>query len=341
MAEYQIDNDASIVVFDLSTPHSWICSDDDGNYWTIFHNTSNYVEIHKSEDDGATWSHKKTLTESDFSSGMSFPMSSIQIVNLKGQDKVYITLIKNDDIWGWLINTSTDIGQKDLDNESLSIATACKIEVRWDSFNSKLKIGYGRTDDEIVYLKTINLSGGFSDESTGSVHHGGNRGYSYCIDSSGNIFYNGMAISAGSYNLVKKFGTGTYKTLGIGNQEYDFTNLVCDHNNKIIVGCVYSNYLHIFRITNDLSTIEINNANYNLGFTPSSCFVTVDGSNNIYFVYTNPSDDEAYSIKYDVDSSSWDSPLKISSDANGILVTPELRPSIDSDKILVTYQSNS
>jgi len=268
-------------------------------------------------------------------------MDTFQIINLDGQDKIYITLTKADDIYGYVINTATDVGSIDLDADSLSMANAVRIEVRWDNYNSKLKIGYGRTDDELVYLKTINLAGSFSDEESSNVQYGGNRGYGFCIDSNGNKFFNGMAISGGSFNCIKKFGTTTFKVLGIDDQVYDFANIICDYQDKIVLGCVYSNYLHIFKVSNDLSTIEIDNANYNLGLTPSTCFMTIDGLNDIYFVYTNTSDDEAYSIKYDISESSWGSPVKISSDNDGLLMVPELKAPLDDNKVLVTYQSTS
>ena len=340
MAEYTIDNDANVFSIDIEHPHPWICRDDDGDYWTVFKNLSNNIEIHKSENNGETWTHKKTLTDSDFT-GTPFPMDGFCIVNLKGQDKIYIFMYKKTAKtgYGWIINTSTDVGSLDLDGVSISDLPPVKPEVIWNEGDTKLYLSFGREGTNTGYHREIPLDGTVAVGTTTTLPYATNKSYGYTVDSNGDFFINAIG-GVSHYNTIKKVG-GTSKNITVSGFSYDFANLLCDYQDKVILGCVYSNYLHIYKLSNDLSTIEIDNANYNLGFTPSCCFMTIDGLNDIYFVYTNPNDDEAYSIKYDVSESSWGSPVKLSSDNDGLLVCPELKAPLDSSTILVTYQSTS
>lgn len=337
MAEYTIDTDANVFSIDIEHPHPWICRDDDGDYWTVFKNLSNDIEIHKSEDNGVTWANKKTLTDADYT-GAPFPMDGFCITNLKGQDKVYIFMYKKADKKGysWIINTLTDVGSIDLDDDVFSTTTLLKVEAIWNEYDNKLYLCYGDTAGYGRH-REIKLDGTLGTLNSQILLSGG-RAYGYAIDSNGDFFIDSMSLATYT-NYVHKVGITT-KELGI-DVIYDFANLLCDYQDKVVLGCVYSNGLHIFKISNDLSTIEINNATYALGFTPSSCFMTIDGINDIYFAYTNTTDDEAYSIKYDISESTWGTPIKISSDNDGLLVCPELKVPINENKLLVTYQATA
>ena len=342
MAEYTIDTDAGIFGITIETPHPWICRDDDGDYWTVFKNLSGNIEIHKSEDNGVNWVNKKTLTDADFT-GTPFAMDGFCITNLKDQDKIYIFMYKKADKkgYGWIINTLTDVGSLDLDGTAISDLPPIKPEARWNEFDNKLYLCAGR-GNAIPQHREIKLDGTVGASTLTTLVAASLRGYGYAADSNGSFFINAQSTTGAASNVIQKAGTATYKVLvNLGGTQYDFANIVCDHQDKIVLGCVYSNGLHIFKVSNDLSTLEINNATYALGFTPSSCFVTIDGINDIYFVYTNTSDDEAYSIKYDISASSWGSPVKISSDNDGLLVCPELKAPLNDSKLLVTYQATS
>jgi hypothetical protein len=348
MAEHNIANNAGTLVATAKTDGPWICRDDDGNYWTIFQNIDNNITIYKSTDSGSTWTLKKTLTTADFTS-ITFPIDGFNIANLTGQDKVYIILTKKaytlGKCWGWVINTSTDVGAKDLDGVALTnyqSRALNKSEIRWDSYNNKLYIGWGADStfsDTNAHYQEVVLNGTLGSAvnlSVGSSHYPGG----FAIDSVGIKFFISFSASgAGYYARIVK--SGSSKDTTYTNSTYLFYNLICDYNDKLVFGFVIGTILHLYRANNSLSTFEINDSQKDLGtsHTPSAAFLTVDGNNDIYWFYTDSYDNEAYYVKYTVSTASWGTATKISSDNDGMLVCPELRSPTTDNKVLVSYQS--
>jgi hypothetical protein len=349
MAEYNIANNAGTITADIKTAGPWICRDDSGNYWTIFQDTDNNIAICKSEDAGETWSLIKTLTTSDFTS-LTMPVDTFNICHLIGQNKVYIFLAKKastNKCWGWVINTLTDVGSVDLDNDTLTTYSTIaldKIEIRWDSYNSKLYTGQGYNSAASTgnyYYQEIKLDGTLGTATTTSISNYHKPG-GFAVDSLGNKLCLSLSISGTSYTAICK-GTGTSKNTTYQNLTYLFSNVICDYDNKVIFGFVIGTILHLYRVDNGLTIFEIDDSQKDLGVghTPTIAFLTVDGNGDIYWMYTDSNDNEAYYVKYTVSTSSWGSATKISSDNDGKLISPELRSLLTDNKLLVSYQATA
>ena len=347
MAEYNIANNAGTITADKKTAGPWICRDDSGNYWTIFQDIDNNIAICKTTDAGETWTLMKTLTTADFTS-LTFPVDTFSICHLIGQNKVYVFLAKKGSSstksWGWIINTLTDVGTKDLDNVSISHYPLGRLEVRWDTYNNKLYSLYGYLSSGFssIYTSEIKLDTTFGVETTITISQ-----YKifcgFAIDSNGNKFSLVYSNNIPYFTTIHK-GTGTpNKDTTYNNVAYLFANVVCDYDNKVIFGFVIGTVFHTYRANNALTTFEINDSQVDLGagHTPAIAFLTVDGTGDIYWVYTDSNDNEAYFIKYTIATSSWGSATKISSDNDGKLICPELRPTLSDNKILVSYQATA
>jgi hypothetical protein len=349
MSEHTVGSNASVYNADINTAGTWICRDDSGNYWSVFKDLDNNIAIYKSTNSGVTWTLMKTLSSSDFTS-LTMPVDSFSIAHLVGQNKVYIFLEKRGTLankcWGWVINTLTDVGSVDLDNDDLYLAntlyTIYKPEIRWDSYNNKLYVGYGHNGITAeCFYHEIKLDG-----TLGTVNHVTtlNPAYqgSFAIDSNGNKFFTGYS-NAGAYTAIFKNTGSTHKhTAYYGTGiTYLFMGTICDYDNKVVFGFVIGTVFHTYRADNNLTTFELDDSQVDLGagHTPTIAFLTVDGLGNIYWFYTDSYDNEAYYIKYNVTTATWGSSIKISSDNDGKLVCPELRCPIDKTQLLVTYQA--
>jgi hypothetical protein len=243
-------------------------------------------------------------------------------------------------LWGWKINTSTDAGEVDLDNVTLNGTQTTKLELRWDFFNTKLYIAFGNSGDYLAYYIQIVLDGTINTPSSVSFVSNDKLIMGFDIDAQGNKFMAALATSSG-YNALKKVSPLTSLNAGAFTTIATWMGVVCDYNDKPILGYIIGTVIHIYRATNDLASWEITDANTDLGagHDPEIAFFTIDAVNNIYCVFTDSSDHEAYYIKYNVTTSSWGSAIKISSDNDGKLVCPELKVPIDKTQMLITYQA--
>ena len=351
MSEHNIANNAGLFTADIKTAGPWICRDDSGNYWTIFQDVDNNIAICKSTDFGSTWTLIKTLTTADFTS-LTMPIDTFSIAQLIGQNKVYIFLAKRGTTnycWGWIINTLTDVGIIDLDNVtivSMQNMPVGKIEMRWDTYNNKLYIGYGDIQDgigwDIFSYSHIVLNGTLGGPANTQIGSNQYKFGSFTIDGNGNKFFLKYSISSSFTSIAKDTGTPV-KATTYSNLTYLFLNVICDYDNKIVFGFVIGTVMHLYRANNGLTTFEINDAQKDLGsgHTPTISFLTVDGNGDIYWVCTDSFDNEAYYVKYTIGTSSWGSVTKISSDNDGKLICPELRSPLADNKILVSYQATA
>lgn len=335
MAEKSIAGNANYFSIDKYTPHTWICRDDDGDFWTIVEETDNDLAIYKSENNGDNWVLKKTLTNSDFT-GNPFPLDDWQIVNLENDDAVYITLRKGTSLYGWEINTLTDVGAKDLDNDVPTSVIDKPMYVRWDVLNSKLYVLYSNTSTKASYMEIVR-DGTLSDFNQGSST-GLNTLMDSSIDSSGNK-YSLFENTSGAKIGLLDWTNNTMKQYSVTLANIKFANLACKYNNDIVMGWYdssESNEIQIRVLDGGNISSELLDTEYNLDTVPLGMFITVDGNDNIYVVYTDGTDKEAYYLKYD---GSWSSPTKISSDFDGELLMPELRAPLSDNSILVTYSA--
>jgi len=350
MAEHEIDTDAQVFAIDLKTPHSWICRDDNGDFWTVFRNTSDNLEVYKSTDVGATWVLKKTLQNSDFTGGDPFPTNAFQIINLIGQDKVYLLISSGAHkyAYGWIFNVTADTDAKDIDYVFGANATVGPYWGCWDSYNSRLLYlawGSGNIDS----IGEINL-----DTTLSEVGYNGGLGdpYSYYISAEGYGYAMATTTPFGTFLLTKlKRGASDYHQNegGQATLTYSgtllFLNIVSDTSSNPIVGWAETHTgaprLRISKRDKDNTATELIAADhaFDSGTNPTSCFVTVDGNDNIIFVFTDGSDNEAYYIKYD--GSSWGAETKISLDNDGKLVMPEFTPPLSASSLILTYQATA
>ena len=335
MAEKSICSNANYFSIDKYTPHPWICRDDDGDYWTIVEETDNDLAIYKSEDAGDTWVLKKTLTNADFT-GNPFPLDDWQIINLENDDAVYITLRKGTALYSWEIETLTDTGAKDLDNDIPADAVDHPMYIRWDIFNSKLYGFYeGGTYMFNIWIKRDGTFGANVRPFAAGVYP-----LDAYIDSNGIKCYLSYNYSGGANEIQIQSSTGS-KGYSAVYANIKFANVIGKYNDDMVIAWYESglaNEIQIRVLDGTNLSNELLDTEVSLDTVPLSMFVTVDGDGNIYVIYTDGTDKEAYYLRYD---GSWGSPVKISSDNDGELVMPELRPPIADNKILVTYSATS
>ena len=353
MAEYTIDTDAGVFGIDKFTPYSWICRDDDDNYWTVFRNTSGNLEVYKSTDSGVNWILKKTITNADFSNGNPLPTSRFQLIQLTGQEKIYLFISEQTSPWddylylyGWIFDTNADTNSKDLDKANID--SGYVPHVYWDDYNDRLLVYCQRYNAEGEgRFGKINLD---TTVTYNSYNIGCGKPLSYFISVEGYGYPLGESLTNGRMILKKMKNNADYNnsldsiTIAITKANLKFANVVCDSTANPIVGYAYNDggttpkLIFTKKDKTDLST-ELDSDSHTLSSAvmPESCFIVVDGNDNIYFIFTDGSDKEAYFIKYD--GTSWGSETKISSDFDGKLVMPEVQSPITDNEILLTYQA--
>lgn len=339
MSEEAIASNANVFSFTRFTPHSWICRDDSGYYWAIFEELDGDIAVYKNDGSGGAWVLKKTLTDADFT-GTPFPMDDWQIINLDGQDAVYITLRKAGKIYSYEINTTTDIGAVDLDNSQPGgLSTNDPIYIRWNSNDNKIYMNYHIASYNYTDFVEITRSAGFGTPAQPVV--GTNlRNLDFCIDSNGNFYIIYIELTSGELTVYDHTNTNTQIISTLASEAtLKFANIVCDYNDDIVLGyydTAESNEVQIRRLDGGNISSILLDTEFDLGTQPPSMFTVVDGYNNIFAIYTDGSDKEAYYKKYD---GSWGTTTKISSDYDGEMVVPELRAPLSSDTILVTYSA--
>lgn len=328
MAEVLIASNAAILTLDQYTPHPWICRDDSGNYWTIFQNLDGNIDVYKSIDSGSTWSLKKTLSNTDFT-GTPFPMDSFSMLNLEGENAVYVMMRRGALWYSWEVDTLTDTGATDLNGlDSLSDGP---IYIAWDKFNKQLFCNYKWTD-QVRWVELTRPGSGAVD----SVTKTGWDPYDFAIDSVGNKYFLGSPSDPSWIRLYDKTNdvTATFQT-----STQHFANIVIRHNDDIVFMMHQGTYCNIHILEGGNISNDLTGNKYFALDTPSSCFVSVDGLGNPYVIYTNVTDNEAWYKKFDISTGSFDSAVKISANYDGIMVIPELRAPINEQQLLVTYQA--
>jgi hypothetical protein len=351
MAEHNIMDVAGDFSINQYCAAPWICRDDNDDYWTVIRDTSDGLKIYKSIDDGSTWTLKKTLANSDFT-GTPFPTDNFQIINLVGQDKVYVFFtggVNKQKLFGWIFNVTADTNAIDLNNAQLvgdDVNERC--HTAWDSVNNRLLI-VTETASDLGFGK-INLNGTSTFKGYADVPHI----LSYYISPvSGHGFLISEDSAGSRIKIYKKRNDADYdqdritsSDISITISNLKFANIVTDSDGHPIIGYAYhvgdSNINVYFskRDKDSLGTILSSGMiNITIGIAVESCFMTIDGNNNLYFVFTKGSDKECYYVKYD--GSAWGSITKISSDNDGQLAMPEVRVPITDNKILVTYQATA
>jgi len=351
MPEYSIMNTAQDFTLNkYNNAHSWICEDDNGDYWCVVRNTSDNMEVYKSEDSGQTWILQKTLTNSDWSNGNPLPSNHFQLVNLIGQNKVYLFIceIDTNKCYSWIFETNSGgSDSKDLDSVAININVTTESFIYWDNFNDTLFIiATYLLGEGTHYYGKILLNGTIS-----SIGGLGNKGIvlDYYIDEITGIQWMFSEAATSEKFMINKAQSNVPMT-SLDNVDIAFTKsylifggITVDRSGHPIVGYLYNSGSNPqFKITkrdkDDLSN-ELLSTTYDLGSgstNPTTFFIVVDGNNNIYVVYTDADDGEAYYIKY---SGSWGTPTKISSDNDGKLCIPITRPKITDTQIPVIYQA--
>ncbi len=353
MAEVNIMSVAQDFNINKYTPVPWICRDDNDDYWTVIRDTSNQLRVYKSIDSGATWVLKKTLTNSDWT-GDPFPTDAFQIINLSGADKVYLFIVDSSyKLYGWIFNVTADTNQVDMDNISAD-SSSYEAHASWDDSNNRLLVYWARTHIQgegrfgKINLDTTFTYAGYDYLNTGAGTNG--RPLSYYIDS-GYGYQLGESLTIDQMILKKMDNHATlynlsidYVNIGVVRTDLLFANVITNSDGNPVVGWVDANsgspkFEFTIRDKTNLATvISTSSQLIASGVNPESCYMAIDGNNNLYFVYTDGIDKECYSVKYD---GSWSSAMKISSDNDGQLAMPEIKAPITDNKILVTYQATS
>ena len=356
MAETTIMN----VADDFSIPYGaqthWVCRDDNDDYWAVVRDTTGNLRVYKSINDGVTWLLKKTLTNSDFIGGNPFPTPYFQLINLSGQDKVYLRIVPLTALYNnysWKFNVTADTNEKGMDGVKMPVSYGdqniygC---VAWDSVNNRLLvIGFQGSPATDTKYGEINLSTNtFGDVSSVGGADGAQRiayyispadGYGYEIKTVGNTMYLHK-----KNNGASNYGTNLATTTDTwGGSIVLFAGVITDSNgDPITYGCFFDTGNYYIGLQkhdrNDLNTHTVR-ADFNLGSSaPEIVNMSIDGNNNLYFIYTKGTDKEAYSVKYD-----WTTfaETKISSDNEGQLAVPEIRVPVASTQMLVTYQATA
>ena len=346
MSEYNIATNADVLVMNRNRTSPWICRDDNGHFWTIFQNTSQNIEIYHSEDSGATWTLKKTLTAGDFTS-LTMPVDNFNIAHCVGQNKVYVLLMKpsTGKYWGWLINTSTDTGSVDVNNASHGAwALIGPHSLRWDSLNNKLYAFQSAYNQYNWYTQYIPMNGTLS---TTQLYSGvsGEFPTSGAIDTSGNFFMSVVGYESLSYHprIYKNTNYLQSATTIIA----PFALTLADYAGRgILLAYRYqaSNaYIYAYRAKADFSAFDVDGTFLVAasGDEITSFTGCVDGLNNVYVIYTLASNSEAYYAKFDGTAKVWGTPTLLSSGNDGVAVSSEVRGLLASNTILVTYQATA
>ena len=353
MAEQNIMSVAGDFSINKYTPAPWICRDDNDDYWTVIRDTDGNLRVYKSIDDGAIWVLKKTLTNADWT-GSPLPTNAFQIINLVGQDKIYVFLCDGaakQYLYGWIFNVAADTNQKDMDNQILNVSAGnLDSHVAWDDFNDRLLVVSAHSGDSTTYFGDIPALG------TGTLNYKGSTvnydPLSYYISpSDGYGYFLSYEIGGSVIRLHKKRNDSSYQSdlisisITLTPANVIFANVVTDSDGHPIIGYIYNDggitpkFKFEKRDKDNLSTILSSGSQDISSVTvPSSAYLTIDGNNNLYFVFTDGNDGECYYIRYD---GSWGSEIKVSSDNDGQLAMPEVRVPIADNKILVAYQATS
>lgn len=350
MAETTIMSTAqvySITQYDLQP---WICRDDNGDYWTVIRNLSDYLEVYKSTDGGTSWVLKKTIDNASFTT-TPFPTQKFKIMNLSGSDKVYVfisSITTYTRAFGWIFNVTLDTNEIDLNYWEIQSDTYCKSygQVAWDKFHQKLFYFYRqwtgtqmKTNTREIQLNgqmhaTGTAAGGDPGENHMDYYFNPVDGYGYELSIEGNTF------------LRKKW-------LGTEIESVDWSHsssvpywqqVVCDSNGHPTViwfksdgGGSINSFNILTRNKDNLSSIVLNaQSSPSVNWIPTCMSSTIDAENNIHIFYTNPNDGEAYHLEY---NGSWQAAVKISSDNDGKTVSCEKRPLLTDTNILITYQA--
>jgi hypothetical protein len=341
MAEQNIMNIAQDFTVSKYCTYPWICRDDSNNYWVVIRNTSDNLEVYKSIDAGLNWVLKKTIANTDFPVGNPFPTNNFKILNLRGQDKIYVFCTQGSDVskmYGWIFEVTADTNKIDLD--SVDTFQDYEPHVCW---TGSLMAGTIRNFAKGEFRWwTINLNG---TATYGSYLSDYGRPLSFYAHSDGSAYYLGESLT--DNNMILSRAWVTSLSIALTKTNLIFADVVADSAGHPIVGYLYlvsgSYYFYITKRNKDSLITEILSTNHIISpsatTVPDICRMTVDGSNNIYFFYTDGVDKEAYYMKYDVTTYSWDAEVKISSNNDGKLVMPEIKPPITDSKILTTYQA--
>jgi len=340
MSEYNIANNADVFSVDKTRTAPWICRDDSGNYWTIFQNTSQNIDIYKSTNLGVTWTLMKTLTSADFTS-LTMPIDNFNIVNLTGQNKVYIMLYKTTQkVWGWKINTLTNSGSVDLDNVLAgNSGTGHATAIRWDSYNNKLYLMWGATSNMWGFYSEIPLNGTLSAFVNPTFTYTNQRAYGFNIDNQGRKLFAAVATSGVQSMLYR--GITSFTKIDVAVDNVDFVSVLADYNGQGIYCYVNGGVIHLYKANLAFTAWELSNYYFTLagGAICTSAYFALDGLNNVYVIYTSSTDGESYSAKFDITSAVWGTSTQISSNNDGLQVSCELASPLASNTILTTYQA--
>jgi len=354
---YTIDTDADVFGIDRYTPNSWIVRDDNGDFWTIFRNLSGNLEIHKSTDDGVTWTNIKTLTNSDFTDNP-FPTSRFQIENLEGQDKVYIITWKlmsgTLKFYSCYIDINSNTVTIDLDGATDStIANSEEYKkLRWNYYYQRLELIYNHKTASYINGIEIPLTGAFStkrsyetsikDHRDSDFDRSDGKWLGWVNDSNNkqqisynNSFYNQLVDSSSSdilNNDIKwiSFLLSRQVTKRVirfavyydsGSSTYRFVINQDKWNGSSFTREIY-----------DDQAIPTSNTN------PLSAWAAIDTNDNIYIFWTDGSDNECYCLKYDQSPKTWGTHQQLSSGSKGLLIMPERYVPASSDKVIFCYQ---
>lgn len=353
MAEQNImsvADDFSVTLFKI---RNWVCRDDNDDYWTVIRDVDGNLKVYKSIDSGITWSLKKTLTNADWTNGTPLPTDVFEIVNLSGLDKIYVYInegINKKYSYGWIFNVTADTNQKDLDKVEIvnTQDTDTPHHIAYDLINHRLLIICQNLVTTYIRFGKINLNGTITngdvlntsqDEQPMDYYICPITGYGYVM-----LWHNNAhriwQMNNGETNYNTARGQFAHNWI---YGEPRFGNIFTDSDGNPCYAFDAAGDLSLRlhkRNKDNLSTILLDTYT-GISVLNDIAFATIDGNNNIYYFFTKSTDKEAYYKKYDSIAATWGSEVKISSDNDGQLVSPEIRPKINENKIILTYQSLS
>lgn len=279
-----IDNDAKVITpGNYGYGHPTVVSFDDGTLFAGHINDLGDLEIHKSINNGSSWTLDTTIT----------PSTGIIYFNLCYRHTVSLDelfVLYSDGINDYKVQKRTDGGSWSLNYTWVFNYSNTKALLRFDRTNDYLQIvGY-----HIDHMKSKYSTDGGSSWSDGL--ESGTLGilYDFDLNSNGDIIFSSEYV-----NILRYSKTGSYisNTAGLGTG-YKWKNLLVNSsNNWLEIGYDSgTTQIEMAGLLIDTWIVEINNLN-----------VGLDGDDNIYVFYTKTSDEKTYYRKYDAGTSTWGS----------------------------------
>ena len=315
----QIDNDAKIIA-----DSNWgfgghkIVRNSSGHIYVVQINDSGYLELHKSTDDGDTWSNITTFNDA---------ITIIHpCIDVDGNDNVYIT---------YCYGASSPYTMKLKKVTPANVITTPVTETIY--FETKTPNSYVRAYDDTVHLVWIENTYDLSTESVDIISQ---ISSDYGVSFSSNIDYNlttthlamdeyqpiiGLDLDSSYniavavyypnyYHMIKFLPNGTFISDTQMTGALDATvqrgsDFVLNKNDEIWNAFFYySSYQWRIKTYNDGS--HLNLAEIVTSFKPGNMVIGCDNDNNIYIYYTK-TDEKLYLRKYISDTDTWEAEVTV------------------------------